>query len=113
LKALVFYNQPIIKIFNKRKLKAWKILDSEWEWCKQFFDNKCAYCGASAGKLSKDHFENNGSNNIDNLIPACAFCNGCKGRKNFYNWFTENNPVYSKDRFNKIIQWISTDSKLL
>jgi 5-methylcytosine-specific restriction endonuclease McrA len=40
---------------------------------------RCAYCGAPA--TSADHvvaLAAGGSNGIENLVPACAFCNSSK-----------------------------------
>jgi hypothetical protein len=107
--TLYYYKYELGKIIRKK----WKLLDSEWELCKKYFNNKCAYCGKETEKLFRDHFENKSMGTINNLIPSCISCNSSKGKKNFYNWFTVNNPIYNDERFDKIIQWINIDSKIL
>ena len=47
----------------------------------------CAYCGAEATTV--DHvipLERGGSNEWDNLTPACGSCNPSKGTKPFLTW---------------------------
>lgn len=45
--------------------------------------NRCFYCGIS-GKMTVDHqtpLSRGGTDNIDNLVPACGSCNRRKGTK--------------------------------
>jgi hypothetical protein len=60
----------------------------------------CCYCGDINVPRTKDHFiplNLNGSNHIDNIVPACRRCNSSKGRCNPYEWvrerFGENHPM--------------------
>lgn len=53
---------------------------AEWEEKKDAHQQRCGYCGQQK-KLLKDHdvpLARGGSNNITNIIPACARCNSQK-----------------------------------
>jgi len=118
-------NPDKIKIYNeKRKHKNHNITKEEWESCKKYFDYKCAYCDLPlenhnriiSGKIQKidfhkEHVHNNGSNDLSNCVPACCSCNDKKWCFEFEEWYNEDNPIYSKERYNKIIQWITKDYK--
>ncbi|MBD2747780.1 HNH endonuclease [Microvirga sp. BT688] len=62
--------------------------EADWENTKQYFSNRCAYCGIQ-GSLQMDHgFPINksklGEHRIGNLIPSCGICNNSrKGDKDF------------------------------
>lgn len=113
-------NKDKIKKYNKkRNEKNHKITKNEWETCKKYFDNSCAYCGMTNDEakrlynnyLHKEHVIHNGSDKIDNCIPACKSCNSSKATKKFEDWYNESNKKYSKDRYNKIIKWLNEDCK--
>ena len=64
-----FYKQQ--RRAKKRSLQA-TFITEQWDYCKYYFNNKCAYCGKE-GKLAQDHFiplNNNGDYTINNIIPA-------------------------------------------
>lgn len=47
------------------------------------YGGRCAYCGAS-GKMTRDHktpLYRGGSDDISNILPACAPCNARKGTR--------------------------------
>ena len=109
---------------KKRQEKKHIITNIEWENCKQYFDNKCAYCGLPiekhyriyAGKLQKidlhkEHVIDDGKNDIRNCIPACNSCNTQKNKKSLNNWYNSNNQNYTYERYLKICQWIRYDHK--
>ena len=53
----------------------------EWELRKQEFDYRCVYCGSKRRKLTADHWiplSKEGTNYIDNIVPACKKCNSHK-----------------------------------
>jgi len=104
--------------------KIHDITKSEWKACKEYFNNSCAYCGLQieehyrtyAGKpqkidLHKEHKNHDGSNALDNCIPACQSCNDKKWKFEFGDWYNENNPNFTQERLNKINQWINEDYK--
>ncbi len=71
---------------------------------KQDFDNCCAYCGEKPSFLTIDHViprSQNGTNNPDNLLPACKNCNESKGSRSLANWYTPNNHRYTQERWDK------------
>jgi len=116
---------------NKYKLNQYNkqhnnhdITNQEWVSCKAYFNNSCAYCGLHiddhyrtyAGKpqkidLHKEHVEHKGKNDISNCIPSCLNCNSQKWEFLFDDWYNENNANYTKDRYNKIIKWLTEDYK--
>lgn len=53
----------------------------QWLASLAWFGNQCAYCGASDGSLQQDHvipIAGGGAYVIENIVPACARCNGSK-----------------------------------
>ncbi|MGV2887134.1 hypothetical protein [Paenibacillus taichungensis] len=66
-----------------RKMKNHKISKKEWEDCKQYFNNSCAYCELphdqhyalrkgiqSLHDLHKEHYDDDGANDLSNCIPS-------------------------------------------
>jgi len=50
----------------------------EWEAKKRQYNNRCFYCGKAGKKLTKDHVlavTRGGTDDIDNVVPACWSCN--------------------------------------
>lgn len=92
------------------------ISEKDWIRNKEFFDFKCAYCGISEAEhkekyhqqLHKDHAYNEGDNGISNNVPACRSCNSSKRHRDWNVWFTEENPVYTIERHNKIKEWLES-----
>jgi hypothetical protein len=57
---------------------------SEWELKKLEYNYSCAYCGQTLFKLTKDHIipvALGGTDEIDNIVPACQRCNSMKHKK--------------------------------
>lgn len=104
----------------KRKMnKKHEISKKEWDSCKEYFNNSCAYCGMSekAAKekynqqLHKEHVEHTGANDISNCVPACKSCNGSKNTMELNEWYNENNPNFTYERLEKIHKWLNKDYK--
>jgi hypothetical protein len=84
---------------------------SEWTSIKQYFDNRCAYCGIedtgdSRNGLVPDHLvpaSKGGDFVIGNVIAACHDCNDRRGNKDWESWLRLN---YSSDA-NSMIQKIN------
>jgi hypothetical protein len=108
------------------KHKTHKISEKEWLFCKEYFNNSCAYCGLSIENhfkkynnkiikidLHKEHVDNNGANDISNCIPSCLRCNSMKWKHDLSYWYNDKNINYTNERINKIKQWINKDYKLI
>jgi hypothetical protein len=111
---------------NKDKISEYRIARSnkkhdislnEWENCKAYFNNECAYCGISETEakvkynnvLHKEHVDHEGANDLSNCIPACKSCNSSKHENNFEEWYSEKNTNFTYDRLEKIVKWLSDD----
>lgn len=109
----------------KLKNKIHNISLREWIACKNYFDNCCAYCGmpieehyytrkgiTKLGDFHKEHKNHYGNNDLSNCLPSCGSCNDRKWKFDFDSWYNETNPRYSKERYDKIIKWLTEDYKL-
>jgi hypothetical protein len=114
-----------IKSREKRKLKEHVYYEIEWENLKRYFDYNCCYCGLSIkehwikyrgkiilGDFHKDHAIDQGRNDIKNMLPACGICNSEKHNKTLHEFYSLNNPNYTRERYLKIVQWLKGDYKL-
>ncbi len=117
-------NPGKIREYNKyRELhKSHDIIEREWDACKLYFDNSCAYCGiteeeakkAQGHLLHKEHVDHEGANDLSNCVPSCKSCNSRKWKYALEEWYTEDNDYYeyySLDRLNKIYKWLKEDYK--
>lgn len=104
---------------HRRQNKTHEISKEEWEYCKQYFDNACAYCGLPEetaiekhnNRLHKEHLEHNGSNDITNCVPACKSCNSSKHNFQLDDWYKPDNPIFNTERLNMIHKWLNEDHK--
>ncbi|WP_010497819.1 HNH endonuclease [Paenibacillus elgii] len=116
-------NPDKIRSYGKKK-RIHDITEFQWLKCKEYFGNCCAYCGKDANEnwirilgalklfdLSKEHVDYNGLNDLSNCIPSCRRCNSRKNVKEFLDWYSHKNKIYSIDRYNKILQWRNADCK--
>jgi len=110
----------------KRKPKKHIIYDEEWNDCKNFFNQRCAYCGLPiedhyiryGGKysytqqdLQKDHTIFDGKNDLSNCIPGCKSCNISKGEKSLNDWYNQLNPNYTYEKYHQIFLWLKYEYK--
>lgn len=109
-------NKDRIKIYIiNRQNKIHEFSAEEWESCKKFFDHSCAYCGMSEElhkevhkqQLHKEHVEHNGSNGIDNCVPACRPCNSSKRTYSLNEWYLKQD-FFDTNKLNKICEWLET-----
>jgi hypothetical protein len=114
-------NPDKLKYYNEnRSNKKHDITDNEWNNCKAYFDNSCAYCGideATAKQtqghlLHREHVVYDGADDLSNCVPACRDCNSYKWIFPLEIWYTEKNPRYSSERMKKIQKWLQSDYKL-
>jgi hypothetical protein len=104
---------------SKRADKEHNISKLSWEKCKEYFDFACAYCGMSEidhkekfkQQLHKEHVIHDGRSDIKNCVPSCKSCNSSKHVKTLNQWYSVFNPIFSRERYLKIYQWIRFDSK--
>lgn len=96
---------------NKRRYRKDNLEKSftvkEWNNCKKYFNNECAYCGRAMNNLTQDHFvplSKGGVYSKNNIIPSCRSCNSHKHNKDFYEWY-ETYIYYSKERVFKIEEY--------
>jgi hypothetical protein len=116
-------NPELFKQYNKKhSKKEHRLTKQEWQSCKEYFNNTCAYCGLPLeehyitykGKIiksdfHKEHVIDTGRNDIKNCIPSCSNCNSKKWEKTLNEWYNKNNPVYTYERYHKIYMWIRYD----
>jgi hypothetical protein len=112
-------NPDKVKGYNlKRNMnKKHDITDQEWFACLDYFNNSCAYCGISEKEqfelynenFHMEHVDHNGSNYIDNCVPSCTSCNTSKFTFEINDWYNEDNEIFSKRRYNKIISWMTKE----
>jgi hypothetical protein len=118
-------NKEQINQYSKnRQQKNHRITKEEWENCKHYFANRCAYCGLGIenhlvmkkGKmeyhdLHKEHAIHDGKDNLSNCIPSCRSCNDKKWKFTLNQWYNLSNPIYTYERYHKIYQWLRYDYK--
>lgn len=105
-------NRSSFNIYAGRRNSKKKQLPStftvnQWDRCKEYFNNKCAYCGEKK-PLAQDHFmplSKGGGYTKENIIPACKSCNSSKSNKLFNEWYIKQ-PYYSKERELKILEYL-------
>lgn len=92
---------------KKRKLPH-KFTEENWQETKDYFDNKCAYCGFDE-ELTQEHFiplSKGGEYTVNNIIPACKSCNCSKKDRDFFKWYPEQ-EFYSKQREKQILEYLN------
>jgi len=92
---------------RKRELPS-TLTTEQWETIKQYFNDKCAYCGESK-PLTVEHFvpvSKLGELSTNNILPACSSCNSSKGAKDFRVWYPEFKH-YSKLREQEILKYLN------
>lgn len=126
LREFYMQNPDKVKAYGvDRRKKNHTISTREWENCKHYFNCRCAYCGLKieehyclrkgVSKLfdfHKEHVDDMGVGDLSNCIPSCNSCNSSKWIHLIEDWYTEDNEVYSKERFDKIMKWLNSDYKL-
>jgi hypothetical protein len=104
---------------NRYENKKHNIKKEEWEICKKFFNNECAYCGISEKEhretyfqdLHKDHVVHDGSNSLENCVPSCKPCNSSKHDWAMYEWYSIQ-KFFSVKRLKKINKWLEKCDKM-
>lgn len=78
---------------SKRKARKKNLIGDlileDWLFILNFFDNKCAYCGATSENLEQDHVipvARGGGYTFSNIVPACLPCNRGKNNREVRAW---------------------------
>jgi len=74
------------------------------------WDHKCGYCGREATSL--DHIIprfRSGSNNRNNLLPACQRCNNHKGSDKMEEWYIQQ-TYFCEQKLTRIKSWMDQGS---
>jgi len=96
----------------KKKQLPSTLTIEQWNYAKEYFDNRCAYCGEEV-KLVQEHFvalSKGGEYTINNIIPSCIRCNSSKGTKIFIEWYKKQ-KYYSQERELKIYEFLNNKTK--
>lgn len=83
------------------------LTSNEWNEIKEYFNNKCAYCGTETN-LTQDHFvpvSKGGAYTKENIVPACISCNCSKNNKDFFEWYPTSEH-YSTKRESRILSYV-------
>lgn len=101
------------QIRNKRKKETKNTFsDYDWKFCKQFFENKCAYCGKEEA-LTRDHINplcKGGATIPENILAVCHSCNNLKSSFDFKDWYRKQ-EFFTIERYNKILEYINIASQ--
>ena len=74
------------------------------------WDHKCGYCGREATSL--DHIIprfRSGSNNRNNLLPACQRCNNHKGSDKMEEWYQQQ-EFFTQAKMDMIQSWMNLEA---
>lgn len=93
---------------SKMRNLSYDLTQEEWQECKSFFNDCCAYCGSETDDLEQEHVvpvTYEGAFTKSNIIPSCGRCNRSKGIKNMLDWFNEQ-EFYTLEKEDKIFEFI-------
>jgi len=96
-KGMAYYDPEASRIFlaRRRHMKLGlpdTLTYEQWLFALQWFENKCAYCGAESVFLVREHLvpvAKGGGVTALNIVPACQPCNSSKGPKRAHLWIYE------------------------
>lgn len=92
-------NQLVRNILGR--LGTEQFSEEDWEQTKNYFQNRCVYCGEQKASMEMDHAiainrESLGEHRLGNLVPSCKGCNSEKAGQHFETY------LKSKDNESKI-----------
>lgn len=101
--------------FGRSRGNGGDLTVAEWIKCKEYFDDRCAYCGISeeacGERLHQEHvvpIVRGGRYTCTNIVPSCRSCNSKKRNKKFEIWYKKSD-VYSKEREDKILSYLKEE----
>jgi len=77
----------------------------KWQMIKAEYEAECAYCGASADTLHRDHVfpvSKGGNGTVANVVPACPSCNYAKSDKRVSDWYPKQD-FYDETKMKRIL----------
>jgi len=101
------------RMISRQKRRSMKkqlpstLTTEQWNYIKQYFNNRCCYCGKEK-PLQQDHFipvAKGGEYTHNNIVPACQTCNYSKHDKSFFDWYPKYKN-YSKKREKQILNFL-------
>lgn len=101
------------KYIAKRNKLLHTLTTEQWEYVRNYFNNKCVYCGEEK-RLSQEHFyplSLGGEFTVSNILCACHSCNSSKGAKIFSEWYPIQ-PYYSKQREENILRYLKYNNNI-
>lgn len=102
----LYYNKMMKRVHTQRNL-PYNFSESDWNNCKEYFNNKCAHC-ESDEFLERDHFiplSKGGGYAVENIVPSCRSCNRSKWDYKFEEWYV-NSGHYDEKRMLKIYDYL-------
>lgn len=78
-----------VQASNQRDLMRGKLKVSEWRAIQKVWKRKCAYCRKAVANLELEHklaISCGGTTELNNIVPACEYCNCSKGVKPLEKW---------------------------
>ena len=96
----------------KRKLLPATLTTKQWQIIKDYFNNKCCYCGKEL-PLEQEHFipaAKSGGFTHNNIICACRSCNLSKTDHLFWDWYPKQ-KFYSRKREAAILKFLGYDKQ--
>lgn len=112
---LTVYDPGARRIFRyRRKHRERGTLNTltvaQWRFACEWFDNKCAYCGAKVF-LTEDHLvpvSKGGPRTALNIIPACSHCNSLKWATPAHLWIYQKfGMVEGKKIMERIVEYLT------
>lgn len=92
---------------RERKKNGVGITLEQWNFCLNFFDNRCAYSGELATDYHMEHIvplSKGGEHSVYNIIPCVGRYNIQKGTSDMEEWYRKQ-PYFSEERLHKIYEY--------
>jgi 5-methylcytosine-specific restriction endonuclease McrA len=99
------YLESCLTSAHNRRAAEGSHTTEQWYAVLKKFEYKCAYCGETRN-LTRDHIvplARGGTNNINNIVPACASCNSSKWANDMVEWYTSR-EYYDEEKLCRIIE---------
>jgi 5-methylcytosine-specific restriction endonuclease McrA len=74
---------------KRRSVTGDGVTTTQWYAIRADYGKRCAYCGRAPRTLTQDHVDPlslGGAHSPENVVPACARCNGSKSNRKLLLW---------------------------